>query len=278
MIVIKIYISADMEGATGVTGAADVSDDKPAYERFRKLLTKDVNAAVEGAFEGGAKNVVVNEAHANKRNILLEELHEEAEMISGPTRFLCMMEGINESFDGVFLIGYHARGGTQAAVLNHTISGSQIYNIRLNGNLIGELGLSVLMAGQFGVPVILVSGDDKVCAEAQEFIPFVETAQVKVGIDRYVAKCLTPTKTSHMIKEAAIRALKNIKNYKPVKIEGSIKMEIDFMNTSQAASAELLPGTKREGSRTISYVSNNYQDAYKFILNSMFLASRTSRG
>lgn len=267
-----------MEGATGVTGVSDVLDDKPAYERFRKLLTKDVNAAIKGALEAGADNIIVNEAHGNKRNILLEELHSEAQMISGPTRFLCMMEGINKSFDGVFLIGYHARAGAQAAVLNHTISGSQIYNIRLNDKVIGELGLSVLMAGCFGVPVVLVSGDDKLCAEAKDFIGNVETVQVKEGIDRYVAKCLTPSKTSKLIKEAAIKALKNINNYKPITMKGPFKMEIDFMNTSMAASAALLPGAIREGSRTVSYKTDDYINAYKFILNSVFLGSRTSQG
>jgi len=273
----KVYISADMEGATGVTGMEDVMSEKPAYERFRKLLTLDVNAAIEGAIESGAKSVVVNEAHGNKNNILIEELHSEAEMITGRTRFLCMMEGIDKSFDAVFLIAYHARAGTQAAVLNHTISGSQIYNLRLNGKLIGELGLSTLIAGYHDVPVVLVSGDDKVCKEAIEFIGNIETVQVKEGIDRYVAKCLTPAKTSKMIKASANKALKNLGNYKAVKLNGPVKVEIDFMNTAMAASAALIPSIKRESSRTISYVSDNIIDAYKLILNSVFLAMRTTK-
>ncbi len=266
-----------MEGATGVTGIDDVMEDKSAYERFRKLLTKDVNAAVEGAIKGGATQVIINEAHGFKRNILIEELHEQAEMITGPTRFLCMMEGIDETFAAAFFIGYHARVGTQAAVLNHTISGSQIYNLRLNGNEIGELGLNILVAGYYDVPVILVSGDDKVCAEAKSFLKDVEVAQVKEGIDRYVAKCLTPAKTTKVIRDSAEKALKNLERFKTIKIKERIQIEINFMDTSMAASAALIPTVNRLNSRTVSFSTENIVQAYKLILNCVFLAVRTPK-
>lgn len=273
----KLYISADMEGATGVTGTDDVMSDKPAYERFRKLLTKDVNAAIEGAIQGGADKIVVNEAHADKKNILIEELYEDAEMISGPTRFLGMMEGIDETFDAAFFIGYHSRAGTQAGVLNHTISGRQIYNIRLNGDLIGEFGLNALVAGHFGVPIVLVTGDDKVCKEAKDFLGNLETVQVKVGIDRFVAKCLPPIKTSKMITESARKALENLSNFKPIKVDGPIKIEIEFMTTAMAASLTMLPNVTREGPREISFTSGNMVEANKLIMASIYLANRATQ-
>ncbi len=270
----KVYISADMEGATGVTGWKDVTVGEASYERFRKLLTQDVNAAIEGAIKGGATKVIVNEAHDTKKNILLEDLHSEAEMISGPTQFLGMMEGISNDFNAAFFIGYHARAGTPEAILNHTMSSAQVFNLWLNKNLIGELGLNSYVAGHFGVPVILVSGDDKLCLEARNLLGSVETVEVKKSIDMYVAKCLTPVKTSKLIQEAAKEALENLSQYKPLKIGNNIKGEIQFKTTSKAASAALIPSVERKDSTTVAFTCENIIDFYMLFKICLIIANR----
>lgn len=273
----KVYISADMEGATGVTARADVVPGSPSYNRFRRMLTGDVNAAVEGAIEGGATQVLVNEAHGSKRNILLEDLHPGAEMISGRTQPLGMMEGIGEGFDAAFFIGYHAMAGTAAGILNHTFSSAQVYNLSLNGEKIGETGMNSLLAGHFKVPIVMISGDDKLCNEARAFLGNVETAVVKESIDRYVARCLTPGKTTQMIKNAAKKSLENISSYAPVNIDPPLHMEIQFMRTSKAAAASLVPSVERKDSRTVAFTCDSIIDAYNLITVCLAVSKRDDR-
>ena len=272
----RVYISADMEGTSGITGPDDVSPGKPAYERFRKLLTKDVNAAIEGAIKGGASQILVNEAHNGMRNILIEELNPKAEMISGFTKPLCMMEGIDNSFDAVFLVAYHAMAGTEAAILNHTLWGKEILNIRVNDRPVGETALSSMAAGYFGAPVVLVTGDDKVAKEAKDLLGDIETAVVKEGIDRYVAKCLTPEESAKRIREAAERALGRVKEFKPYKPRTPIRFEVDFVSTAIAATATLIPGIKKENPRTISFTSEDVFEGYKELFAALLLANTSA--
>lgn len=267
----KVFISADMEGTTGVTGWDDVTSGKPPYERFRRLLTGDVNAAIEGAFEAGATEVLVNEAHSGMRNILLEELDQRATMISGfKGKRLAMMEGIDESFDAAFLVAYHARAGTDAAILNHTFLLS-VHNFWINGVLVGETGLSASLAGHHGVPIALVTGDDKVSAEAKVLLGPVETAVVKKGISRYTANCVTPEQSGLAIKEAAKKAL-GLKA-KPYRPEGPAKMAVEFTSPDLAAAASMVPGIVREGSRTISCEAEDVLSVWNVVFPSMMLAT-----
>src|SRR5215470_14970169 len=200
----RVLISADMEGATGVTGWADVQPGQPQYERFRRLLTGDVNAAIEGAFQGGATEVVVNEAHDGMRNILIEDLDERAEMISGLYKPLVMMEGL-DACDMVFFTGYHARAG-EAGVLAHTLCDEYV-SVELNGAAASEARLNAALAGEAGVPVGVVRGDDVSCAEAETLFPGAKTAIVKYAIDNFSARCLGPKAAGDRIREAARSAL-----------------------------------------------------------------------
>jgi len=177
----KIFISADMEGETGVTGYNDVSFEKPPYERFRKLLTGDVNAAIEAAFDAGTTEILVKDAHHSMRNILIEELNPKARLISGSEgKKLCMMEGVNRGFDAAFLIAYHAMAGTEGGVLHHSTSWN-IHNFWINGVLMDEAGISASLVGYYDVPIALVTGDDKVTEQTKELLGNIETAVVKEG-------------------------------------------------------------------------------------------------
>jgi len=267
----KVFLSVDMEGATGVTGWAEVNPNKPQYERFRKFLTGDVNAAVEGAFQAGATEVLINEAHDGMRNILLEEVDPRVRVITGfEGKKLCMMQGIDDSFDAVFLVSYHAKVGTDGAILNHTLTGA-IHNFWINGVLVGESGISAALSGHYGVPVVLVTGDDKVAGEARDLLGHVETAVIKEGLDRYSAKCLAPKESGERIKKAAVTALENIGKFKPYKVKAPVKIEVELTSPSTALLACTIPSVVREGPRKISYSSENMVKAWEVIWPSIRL-------
>ena len=253
----RVLISADMEGATGVTGSADVEPGQPAYERFRKLLTADANAAIEGAFDGGATSVVVNEAHDGMRNILIEDLDDRAEMISGLYKPLVMMEGV-QACDLVFFVGYHARAG-EAGVLAHTLCGA-FTSVELNGEPASEARLGATMAGVYGVPVGLVTGDDIICAEVEKQFPAVKTAVVKYAIDTFSARCLGPKAASQRIRAAATQAVEEHGKLEPYRVEPPFTIRLTLRNAAQAGTAATLPGVSREGPVTVSFTSDSFLD------------------
>jgi D-amino peptidase len=268
----KLFISADMEGCTGVTTGDDVNPGKASYERFRKLLTRDVNAAIEGALDAGVKEILVNEAHNGMRNILIEDLIPDARIISGfEGKDLCMMEGVNSSFDAVFLIGYHARAGTEKAILSHTLFGG-IHNFWVNEVLVGESGISASLAGYFGVPIALVTGDDKVASEVLDLLGPLETAVLKKGVSRFSADCLPPKETSKIIRERAKIAVENVKDYSPYIVENPVKIEVEFTSVSMANYASTIPGIHKKDSRTISLSSKNMVEAWKLAWPGIFFA------
>jgi D-amino peptidase len=199
---VRVFISADMEGVTGVTHPQDVIPGRSQYERFRRFLTADVNAAIEGAARGGATEFLVNEAHDGMRNILLEDLDDRAQLIVGSRKPLSMMQGF-EGADVAFFVGYHARAGAEG-ILSHTFnSPSVVTDVQLNGEPCSEARMNAALVGLCGIPVGLVTGDDLTCAEARSLYAGVRCAQVKTAIDRYVARCLPQRAALARIGEAA---------------------------------------------------------------------------
>ena len=265
---LKVFISVDMEGICGVINWEEVSRDGRDYNLFRKLMTEETNAAIEGVLEAGATEIVVRDSHGSARNILPELLNPAAELIrdwsGGP---LQMMEGIDETFDAVIFIGYHARAGTPDAVLEHTMSG-RIYDLKLNGKLMPEAGLNAAIAGYFGVPVVLVAGDLAITKQAKELLGEVETVAVKEGIGE-AAKMLHPKKARELIKEKTIFALRNLKKYKPFKLNPPYTMEITFTSEANAHRASFIPGAKRTGPRSVSFTSNDFIEVLKFFVTAL---------
>jgi len=174
----KVYISCDMEGISGVVAGKQTEGNGEEYKRAQKLMTDELNAAIEGALAGGATEILVNDSHGHMRNILIEELNPKAQLISGSPKPLLMMQGIDASFDAAFFIGYHAQAGTAYSVLDHTYAGI-VYQVSLNGRPMGETGLNAALAGYFGVPVVLVSGDKLLVEEATALLGTVEGVAVK---------------------------------------------------------------------------------------------------
>ena len=230
----KVFISADMEGTAGVTDWDQVRPDKPDYARFRRLMTEEVNATVLGALEAGAKEIVVNDSHGTMRNLLIEELHPQAQLISGSPKPFGMMQGIDNSFDAVFYTGYHAAAGTQNGVLDHSYSGLSVRQIKLGNLVVGEAGLNAALAGHFKVPIVLVTGDTTAVAQVKKLIPQVEAVSVKEPIGRLAARSYQPVEARRRIKEGATRALKRVKDLKPLAIARPVNLELEWAHTAMA--------------------------------------------
>jgi D-amino peptidase len=254
-----------MEGISGVIHWEDVSRSGKDYSLFRKLMTQETNAAVEGALAAGATEILVRDSHGSARNILPDLLHHKPVLIrdwsGGP---LGMMEGIDETFDAVIFIGYHARANTPNAVLKHTMTGA-IYDVVLNGKKMPEAGINGFIAGNFGVPVVLVAGDLAICKQAKELFGNVETVAVKEGIGN-AAKMLHPIKAQDLIRKKTTEALKRLKDFKPFKLNPPYKMEVTYKAEERAENASWIPGAKRSGNTSVSFTSNDFMEVLKFFM------------
>ncbi len=252
----KVFISADMEGTAGIVSGLQVTRGQSEYERGRLLMTREVSAAVEGALSAGATEVVVCDGHADMQNILPEELHPEARLVRGSIRNSLQMQGIDGTFDAVLITGAHAAAGTPQGVLDHSWVGSMVHNIRIDGQTLNEACLNAVVAGYYGVPVVMVSGDSATIAQTKEFLPQIEGAVVKEGYSRYSALSLHPEKACALIRESARLGVLNRGKIKPVKVKNPLSMEIDFFKTDMADAAELVPGVERLSARSIAYAAD----------------------
>lgn len=259
---VNVFISVDMEGIGGVVNRDQVVSDGKDYDRARKWMTEEVNAAVVGALAGGATEVLVNDSHGNMRNVLVEDLHEKATLISGSPKPMSMMQGLDESFDLVFFIGYHARAGTEDGVLDHTYSSSTVSNIKVNGKVMPESGINAAVAGYHGVPVGLISGDSNAVGQARDLLGDVEGVVVKEAIGRNAAEVMQPDKAQVLIKQAAQRAVERRDEFHPLVLEKPYTVEVDFLKSSMADWAEMIPGAERHG-RTIAYTNDDLITAFK---------------
>ena len=271
----KILIAADMEGITGVTTWDQVTPGHAEYARFRKQMTEDVNAAIRGAFDGGADEVIVADGHWNGSNILIEELDPRARLNTGSPSPFSMMQGIDDSVDGVMFVGYHARNGSPHAILDHTWSSRTVANVWLNEILTGEYGLNAAVAGHFGVTVIMVSGDQTACAQMSEQLGDVEIAIVKQASGRFAAECLAPEVTRELICLSAERAVQRLAQgdvREPFVLDTPITVTIEFFTSDMADRATRIPFTKREGTR-VSLTVQEMASAYNGFRAMVMLAA-----
>lgn len=271
----KILIAVDMEGISGVVHWDHVTPGHAEYYRFRHIMTQDVNAAIRGAFEGGATEVTVTDGHWNDLNILIEELDPRARLNSGGPSPLSMVNGVDAGVDGVMFVGYHARIGSPNAILDHTWSDVRVANLWLNGALAGEIALNAAVCGHFSVPLILLSGDQTACAEAVETVGALEVAVVKRATGRMAAECLPPEVAQRKIQEAAARAAGRLRAGQtppPYRLETPIRVAIEFVHSDMADRAMLLPGAQREGKR-ISFSAEDMPAAYQAFRAAVALAN-----
>lgn len=271
----KILIAADMEGITGVTTWDQVTPGHAEYTRFRRLMTQDVNAAVRGACDAGADEIVVADGHWNGSNILIEELDHRARLNSGSPSPFSMMQGIEESVDAVFFIGYHARNGSANAILDHTWSSKSVANVWLNDILSGEYGLNAALAGHFGVPVIMASGDQTACGQMTDLLGELELAVVKQASGRFAAECLAPQVSQGLIYEAAFRAGEHLANggaADPFVLDTPVRVMVEFVSSDMADRASKVPYTQRDG-RSVSFTAQDTVLTYNAFRSMVMLAS-----
>lgn len=261
----KVLISADMEGVCGVSSWVQVMPPElgldPSstveYERARLRMTKEVNAAAEGAFAAGATEVIVNDSHDGMRNLIPEELHPELRFITGSDKELGMMQGLQEQVNAAFYVGYHAKAGTPAAPLAHTWTG-YLNDVRLNDISTGEFGLNAMLAGHYDVPIVLVTGDDKAVNQVKTFIgQHVKGVIVKEGYSTFSAIHLHPSKAQSLIKKVAQEALENLAEAKPLRLSPNCKVELDFDHQTRADQCLYIPGVNRTGERTIQFIAQD---------------------
>ena len=266
----RVLISADMEGITGVAVPADTTEGTDSWKYFRELMAGDVNAAIEGFFEAGASEVIVNEAHSKKHNIPIGSLDERASMIIGTHKRLGMMEGIERDIDVVAFVGYHTAAGQQG-VLSHTNIGAPLLGVVVNGERASEGRLNALLAAEFGARVVLVTGDDLACADAHSWAPEAQAVAVKRCVDRYTAECLPPARTAPLIQRAAVESLQRVK---PVeRPQGPFTLEVEFTNMQAVAAVDGIPGVKEIGERKVGFTLPTMREASRCLRAVNTLAS-----
>lgn len=260
-----VFISADMEGISGIAASEDVVREEPEYDRGIDLFHADVNAAVKGTVAGGAESVLVNDSHSTMRNLQRARVDDRATLVRGGTKPRSMMQGLTTDHDIALFVGYHAKAGTPGAVLNHTFFGHELIRLAVNGTEVGELGWNARLASALGVPVGLVTGDDATIVEATDELPAPETVVVKAGIDRFTATCRPTTETRREIEAAARRAVRRSVDDDLVvpDAEGQTTITATWATTNQAARAAGTPGISREGGRKTAVTADRYPDAFE---------------
>lgn len=266
-----IFVSVDIEGIAGVVDSAETGAG-PDYEWARRLMTEEANAAVRGVLAAQpGSSVTVADAHGSFRNILPELLDERAHLIRGKPRPLWMMAGVDEDADVAFLVGYHGRAGTARSVLAHTY-GDAIADLRLNGRSVGEIGLNAAMAGHFGVPVVLVTGDESVRDEVTDLLPATMTVVVKQPLGFNAAKSLPPEEARRLIEEAAAAAVSRLGAVSPFVVEGPVEVAVDLAGPSAVDRVLALPRLKWEGGRTVTYRADDVLEAAQAVRAVLALA------
>ena len=260
----KVLISADMEGTCGVVSWVQVMppeyggepSNQTEYERARLRMTREVNAAIEGALAGGADEVIVNDSHNGMRNLVPEELHPSCRFLSGNDKPLGMMQGVDlEGIGAAFFTGYHAKAGTPGGPLAHTWTG-WVQDVRFDGRSTGEFGINAAVAGAFGVPVVLVTGDEKAVAQTVAWAgDSCVGVAVKEGFTTFSAIHQHPTRAQEMIREGARRAVKNAKKATPYVLPAGCTVEVELDHQIRADHAAMVPTVNRSGERTVSFTA-----------------------
>ena len=283
----RIFISVDMEGISGVEKVEEVFLGLPAYSTFRKVMAGDVNAAVQGAIDGGASDVVVSDSHGYMCNIRKKDLHHRAQLKSGMKRNLCQFKGFSVGFDAAFFVGYHSKAGTADGILSHTwIPAFQ--DVRVNGLSVGEYGLNGFLSGSMGVPVILLTGDDKTVEQARPVLGDIEYVAVKKSLGYFKGEHLPLSESHARIREAAKRAVQKAQKLRPatLKVKLPVVFEVDLCRNSNSLVSEMAAENSRfldddrsgelsdvqlivehspvqlSGPETISFACGRYADAY----------------
>jgi D-amino peptidase len=255
-----------MEGIGGVVTAEQLGPTGFEYNRFREFMTGEALAAIEGAREAGATQFVVADSHGNMQNLLIDQFPNDVTIIRGSPRPLEMMEGIDSSFSAVMFVGYHSATTNPAGVRAHTISSATFAGISVNGRPMSESSLNAAVAGEFGVPVVLITGDQEATGELKTLLGDVETAVVKRAIGFHAAATMPPPASRALIKAKAKAAIERLKDFKPFRIPGPYRLDLIYKNYTPAEAMALLPGIERVNAHTIRYSGKSMAELSRFIV------------
>lgn len=259
----KVFISSDIEGTAGIVDWEQVRGPGAEYEIGRQLLTDEVNAAIDGAADAGASHVLVNDAHRTMYNLRPGELHHRASYLSGRHKPLYMMEGLDATFDAVFMVAYHGAIGAEQAILSHTYNPAAVWDVQLNGISVGESALNALVALHHRVPVVLITGDDATAEEARPFMPEIEAVVVKRSITRFAAESLHPDRACELIRAGATRALARAGAASPPAIGLPATLEVTFLTSDMAEMATWIRGVDRVDIRTVTVTEEDPLRLYR---------------
>ncbi|MFJ2433446.1 M55 family metallopeptidase [Streptomyces anulatus] len=263
----KLLISVDMEGISGIVHSSETNPERYDYQRGRELMTADANAVIAGVLDAEpTAEVLVADAHGTFRNLLPEQLDRRSRLVRGKPRALNMLAGLDEETDAALFVGYHVRAGEGPGVLAHTMNG-EILDVRVAGRSLGEIGLNAAMAGHRGVPVVLLSGDDAACAELTDLVPETVTVAVKEALGMAAAVTLHPEEARDRLRRAAADAVARRAEIPPLALTGPLDVEVDLASPHTIDLATLVPGVSRAGgARTVTFTAPDYATAYRLVL------------
>jgi D-amino peptidase len=257
----RVLIVADMEGLTGAVTSEQLGPEGFEYERFRHIMTAEVLAAMDGARAAGAREFVVADSHGNGQNLLIEEFPEDVRIIRSWPRPLGMLQGVDQNIDGVIFIGFHSGTTNPDGVRAHTMSSANLTDLRIGDNSVSEAVWGAAIAGHYGVPVLMLSGDDAIAAEAQRFLPDLEVAIVKRALSFHSADTLTPAAGQRLIREMAERAVRRIDEIEPYRVPTPVRVTVSFKHYQPSQVLALLPMFGRLDAHSISFEADDMVQA-----------------
>ncbi len=258
----RVHITADMEGIAVICHDEQADYKQSDYPRMREIMTGEVQAAIEGARDAGADEILVCDAHDTGRNLLVERLDPDVEVIEGSAYDLGMMSGISRDFDASMQVGYHSMRHTHAGVLGHTYT-YDIAELRLNGIVVGESGLSAAIAGHFGVPLVFVSGDAHAIRQAKSLVKNIVGVPTKEGVGLYGVRSMTPEKARRLIRKGAKEAISKVGDIKPLVIKKPVMMEVELERPLMAEYCSRIPSVRRKDAKTVSYKASDMVEAFE---------------
>jgi len=277
---LEILIVSDIEGISGIDDVRQIQYGYKEFEEFGRVqVTEDVNAAIRGLRAAGTTNIRIADSHGSggpNKNIIPEKLEKGAKLFQEGAVYKRLKAAVDESIDGAVFIGFHAMADTKDGFLRHTITLEP--RIRINGKSVGETAIDAYTLAEYGIPVIMVTGDQALVREAAAFVPGIEVVQVKTSLDCRTTECLPLPEARRLIEAAAERALSRIDAFKPVQITRPIKLDVTFPRKAQADMCEIIPRARRSGEKTVSYTAEDWDEAYSFVRTTISMASHYAIG
>ena len=276
---LKVVIVNDIEGISGINHWHQIRYGYKDFEFGRIQVTEDVNAAIRGLRAAGATEITVVDAHGSggpNKNIIPEKLEKGVKLVQEGAVYKRLKEVVDESIDAAVFVGFHAMADTQDGFLRHTVTVEP--RIKVNGKSVGETALTAYELGEYGIPVIMVTGDQALVREASAFLPGIETVQVKSSVDCRTTECLPLSKARKLIESAAKRALSKIDEFRPVQITKPNRIDVSFPKKGQVDLCETIPRAERSGEKTVSYTAEDWEEAHRFVRTTIRLAGQYAIG